>query len=407
MFAMMKNLLLLVSLWLLFVSFQGVTKKKTFLVVRPLTGEGALALLRRYHLAGNTCGVKKFYEMNKFGKDKALLKGVDYQLPVYITTFNGSSIRSSIGITDVDRARRIQAYNELLHKQGVRKKSMHESGILWVPYHELACPESVPSAAPGLEEPNMKPPLAIGPVAGGAVVSGSYPIFGNTNSRVKRVSTKLKGKIFYVESGHGGPDPGAIGKSGKRSLCEDEYAYDVGLRVARVLISQGATVYIVNRDPNDGIRDAAILTCDCDERTYPNQVVPINQKKRLFQRSDIINTLYETNKKKGIKYQRYITIHVESRGKNERVDAFFYYKQGSKVGRSIADNMQKTFKTRYTYRSYAGSIGSRDLHMLRETKPDAVFVELGNIRNTFDQQRITKHTNRQALANWLVEGLTK
>jgi len=36
--------------------------------------------------------------------------------------------------------------------------------------------------------------------------------------------------------------------------------------------------------------------------------------------------------------------------------------------------------------------------MLREVKPNSVFIELGNIRNSYDQQRFLKATNREALA---------
>ena len=42
--------------------------------------------------------------------------------------------------------------------------------------------------------------------------------------------------------------------------------------------------------------------------------------------------------------------------------------------------------------------------LLRHTTPASVFVELGNIQNSFDQQRIILSDNRQALANWLCEG---
>lgn len=34
----------------------------------------------------------------------------------------------------------------------------------------------------------------------------------------------------------------------------------------------------------------------------------------------------------------------------------------------------------------------------------AVFVELGNIQNTFDQRRFVISSNRQALAKWMMEG---
>ena len=36
--------------------------------------------------------------------------------------------------------------------------------------------------------------------------------------------------------------------------------------------------------------------------------------------------------------------------------------------------------------------------------PASVFVELGNIQNTFDQRRFVISSNRQALAKWMMEG---
>jgi N-acetylmuramoyl-L-alanine amidase len=55
-------------------------------------------------------------------------------------------------------------------------------------------------------------------------------------------SSKLKGATFFLSSGHGGPDPGAIGKVDGYELHEDEYAYDITLRLARNLLEEGATV---------------------------------------------------------------------------------------------------------------------------------------------------------------------
>jgi N-acetylmuramoyl-L-alanine amidase len=52
-------------------------------------------------------------------------------------------------------------------------------------------------------------------------------------------------------------------------------------------------------------------------------------------------------------------------------------------------------------------VTTRNLYMLRETKPPAVLVELGNIRNLRDQMRLLKVNNRQALANWFTEGLIR
>ncbi|MBK9743821.1 MAG: N-acetylmuramoyl-L-alanine amidase [Saprospiraceae bacterium] len=45
--------------------------------------------------------------------------------------------------------------------------------------------------------------------------------------------------------------------------------------------------------------------------------------------------------------------------------------------------------------------------MVRTLTPTMVFVELANIRNLADQERLLINSNRQALANWLFEGLRK
>ena len=49
--------------------------------------------------------------------------------------------------------------------------------------------------------------------------------------------------------------------------------------------------------------------------------------------------------------------------------------------------------------------GLTNLHIISNTLPTAVFIELGNIRNTDNQKRLILSDNRQALANWIYPGL--
>ena len=44
-----------------------------------------------------------------------------------------------------------------------------------------------------------------------------------------------------------------------RLYAEDEYAYDITLRLAKELLAHGAEVYIIIQDENDGIRDDFVL----------------------------------------------------------------------------------------------------------------------------------------------------
>ncbi|MCK5281465.1 MAG: N-acetylmuramoyl-L-alanine amidase, partial [Cyclobacteriaceae bacterium] len=199
----------------------------------------------------------------------------------------------------------------------------------------------------------------------------------------------------------------ALGKYGNYTLSEDEYAYDVTLRLTRNLISHGATVYLIIQDKSDGIRDDAILRMDKNEKTISNQELPLNQKERLKQRADEINNLYYRNRGA---FQRLITIHIDSRSKGQNIDVFFYHHHNSRRGKNLAKEIQKIFQAKYEKhqpgRNYRGTVSSRSsLYMVKNTLPPMVYIELGNIQNYRDQLRFVRSDNRQALANWIELGI--
>ena len=235
------------------------------------------------------------------------------------------------------------------------------------------------------------------------------PLFGKALASVKVTSNRLQGACFYVVSGHGGPDPGAIGRIGKVELHEDEYAYDVALRLARNLMQEGAEVRIIIQDAKDGIRDDKYLS-NSKRETCMGAPIPLNQVARLRQRCAKINEFYKKDRK-NYKYCRAIFLHVDSRSKGQQTDVFFYNAPKSTKGRRLANNLHRTFDRKYDKhqpnRGFRGTVSERNLYVLRNTTPVAVFLELGNIRNKRDQQRLVLKNNRQALANWIAEGIVK
>ena len=234
------------------------------------------------------------------------------------------------------------------------------------------------------------------------------PLFGKKYSRFKKQSNVLNGTVLYLVSGHGGPDPGAIGNYNGHVLHEDEYAYDVTLRLAKKLMENGAKVYIIIQDKNDGIRDNAVLSTG-NRETCRGVQIPLSQVQRLKQRSDAVNNLYRKDTR--AKYKKCIVLHVDSRSKSERLDVFFYHHSGSKSGKRLARNLANTFERKYNRhqpnRGFTGTVSARDLYVVRNIVPPVVFIELGNIQNTRDQQRFVNPNNRQALANWLYEGILR
>lgn len=233
-----------------------------------------------------------------------------------------------------------------------------------------------------------------------------YEIFGNKYKEVTIKNRELNRAVFYLMSGHGGPDPGAIGMLNGHLLCEDEYAYDVTLRLARNLVECGATVYMIIRDLNDGIRDDQFLPPDKDEVCFPDNPIPLSQLARLRQSTKAVNKLYAENKGK---FQRLVVIHVDSRSERENIDVFFYHDKGSNTGKRLANTLKETIGQRYARhqptRGYKGSVSERNLYVIKNSLPPSVFIELGNINHTRDQQRFIFSDNRQAVANWLRDGL--
>ena len=233
------------------------------------------------------------------------------------------------------------------------------------------------------------------------------PLFGKKLSKVEVSGKRLLGACFYIVSGHGGPDPGAIGHLEGHQLHEDEYAYDVALRLARRLMQEGAEVRIIIQDKKDGIRDDRFLA-NSKRETCLGKAIPLNQLERLKQRCSAINTLYAKDKKE-YRYCRSIFLHVDSRSKRQQTDVFFYHAPGSSQGERLATGMKAMFESKYgkhqPNRGFSGTVEARNLYVLRNSTPVALFVELGNIQNAFDQRRFVIANNRQALANWITEGV--
>ena len=166
---------------------------------------------------------------------------------------------------------------------------------------------------------------------------------------------------------------------------------------------------MIVRDPDDGVRETEVLKQDNDELCYPNDPIPLSQSARLKQRINVVNRLAARHK--DYAYQRLVSIHVDSRSESDNVDVFFYYDQNKKAGHCFADNLQKTISRKYDQyqpgRGYNGTVSSRNLYVIKFSNVPGVLIEVGNINHERDRVRLMKPENRQAIANWLTEGIVR
>jgi N-acetylmuramoyl-L-alanine amidase len=377
-----------------------------WLTVKAKRGDHIGSLLSKYQLQGSRCNRQQFYQLNRLTSSSRLYTGKTYKLPILRYRYNGRSIRSTLrhqnGI-NWKKAIQIKRFNNTLHKKGLRKTSFITNRDLWVSYQDIGC----------VKKHNQKNRVPRSKQQHKTSRKNYFPIFGTRYAKVATVSKKLQGKVFYLVSGHGGPDPGAMGKRAGHRLCEDEYGYDVMLRLARRLIANGATTHIILRDPNDGIRDQRYLKCDRDEVYLGNKKIAHSQRPRLQERASIINALFSSYKRKGYQDKNQITLmlHIDSRKSKKRIDVFFYHAPESGSSQKVAQRLYNTFKSKYNYfqssRSYTGRVIPRELFMLMNLKPLAVYFELANIHNANDQKRIILPRNRESLAKWIADGLIR
>jgi len=264
----------------------GATLEGKQLIVEARNGDGIYSLLRRYQLVDYDCNLREFLRLNRLNRNSNLLVGRRYLLPIEVYTYDGTSIRSTTDNSDWDRAVAISRYNEALLDHDLRSSDYRKDRVLYVPYHIDHCltteVDAIPTvariAAGGEIEDTYvgdrlkdqradRDPITV-PEQVTTAGPRVFKIFGEAHAEVPLLDRSLAGRIFYIVSGHGGPDPGAVGRRSGNLLAEDEYAYDVALRLCRNILQHGGTPYMIVRDENDGIRNDRYLQPDRDETVW-------------------------------------------------------------------------------------------------------------------------------------------
>ena len=87
-----------------------------------------------------------------------------------------------------------------------------------------------------------------------------YAAFRAEIAELPALGNELRGLHIVLDPGHGGLDPGAIvsvndGNGNPVVVTEDEYAYDIALRLYRILTRHGASVSLTTLAPDHTIRN--------------------------------------------------------------------------------------------------------------------------------------------------------
>lgn len=205
------------------------------------------------------------------------------------------------------------------------------------------------------------------------------------NDRAEReavavMSHALASRVIVVDPGHGGADPGVVGKSG---ALEKEITLAVSRRLAENLAQSGGMV-LLTRESDSDLSDPVTAGLTAKKREDLERRVAIANDNR----ADL-----------------YISVHVNSSPAAGRSGARVYYQQdavqGGKAGRHIQTELSRVIK------NTARQPAAVDYYITRNTSMAAVVVEAGYISNETEEKLLLDPAYQGKLAWAIYAGAVK
>lgn len=198
---------------------------------------------------------------------------------------------------------------------------------------------------------------------------------GTNSTAVSKLSDKAKGLLVVLDPGHGGTDPGAIGKDGDKDIYESDIDLDIALKLEAKLKAAGARV---------------ALTRNADEAV------------ELMDRPEIANDLGAAI---------FISIHNNSIGNPEISGSMVFYStdKDSKLSTGITSQQLADYLLKgIVEKTGLEDLGVRegdDYIVIKYTKMPSVIVELAFLTNPDDLALLQNDAFRQTAAEGLCNGI--
>ena len=186
----------------------------------------------------------------------------------------------------------------------------------------------------------------------------------------------LGGQTIFIDAGHGGVDPGAIGHN-------DTLEKDVNLEVAKrlhLLLSQaGSNVIILREEDRDFGSSNKLLQRKREDLAYRIQAA-------IESKADI-----------------YLSIHANSFPDSSQFGPQVFYHPNSPEGEELAVNIQDSLNKLSAKKRSAKA--NQSYFILKNTGMTAVTVEVGFLSNPEEELKLNQGEYQQKLAVAIFEGL--
>lgn len=192
----------------------------------------------------------------------------------------------------------------------------------------------------------------------------------------------ITNKIVGIDPGHGGIDPGAVGKNG---ISENEINLSIGLKLKRY-IEQGGGFVVITRADSGGL--------------YSNQSTTIKEKKKedLMKRKEIIE---DGN------CDIFLSIHLNSFQQSQYHGAQTFYKIDSEESMKLAYIVQEELRNVLDENNNRIPQNRDDLYLLRELDIPSILVECGFLSNPQEEALLANERYQDKIAWAIYKGITR
>lgn len=195
-------------------------------------------------------------------------------------------------------------------------------------------------------------------------------------------SSPVTNKVIVLDAGHGGMDPGAVGKMKKK---ESELNLAIVLKLRQIIEENGGIV-ILTRENNEGL--------------YTEQSKSVRAKKR----EDLRNRKELVNKSDA---DILVSIHLNSFTSQRSSGAQVFYKSGSVESEKLGNYIQLEFKNFLNKKNTRQPQSRKSIYLIRESKVPSVLLECGFISNNSEEKLLNSPEYQDKVAWSIYVGLVK
>lgn len=210
----------------------------------------------------------------------------------------------------------------------------------------------------------------------GLVILVLATIVGFSSQDKEIWSWMLGNRVVVIDAGHGGVDPGAVGKS---KVLEKDITLGVSKRLQALLQQSGAKIVMVREDDRDLGSSQGLLKRKREDLAQRIQLAAVSQA------------------------EVYISIHANSFPNPKLTGAQTFYHTDSAEGKLLAQTIQQELNAMTGGKRVAK--GNQDIYVLKKAHQAAVTVEVGFLSNQAEEQLLAKPDYQQKLAVAIFQGV--